>query len=72
MKKPTQEQWIIVYMKKYGSITPKEAIYGYSIMRLASRICDLRKQGYKIKSEMVYKDGEHFARYSLEEDNSEA
>lgn len=67
MKKQSQEKWIIAYMKKWGSITPREALYGYSIMRLASRICDLRKQGYDIVSEIVWRDGERFARYSFAE-----
>lgn len=70
MKKPTQEQWIITYMKKYGSITSREAMYGYGIMRLASRICDLRKHGYSITSEKVYEKGTFFARYRLKDEDA--
>lgn len=38
----------------------------YGIMRLASRINDLKKMGYDIKTEMIHGDnGKRYARYSL-------
>lgn len=40
-------------MNKYSSITQLEAIREYGIMRLASRIKDLKNDGYSIKKEMV-------------------
>ena len=46
--KPTQCQLILEYMKKYGSITPLEALNDIGCMRLASRITDLRAQGIAI------------------------
>lgn len=46
--KPTQCQLILEYMKKYGSITPLEALNDIGCMRLASRINDLRQQGIAI------------------------
>lgn len=68
----TQNERVLDYMKKVGPITQIEALSELGIMRLASRINDLKKQGYYIKSEMVSKKnykGEtiRFARYSLEE-----
>lgn len=68
----TQNERVLDYMKKVGPITQIEALSELGIMRLASRINDLKKQGYYIKSEMVSKknyNGEtiRFARYSLEE-----
>lgn len=68
----TQNERVLDYMKKVGPITHIEALSELGIMRLASRINDLKKQGYSIKSEMVSKKnykGEtiRFARYSLEE-----
>ena len=50
---PTQNQRIIDYMEQHGSITQIEALKACSVMRLASRISDLRKQGYPIESKMV-------------------
>lgn len=43
-----QEAWVIDFLKKCGSITPIEAEDGYGIRRLASRISNLRKEGYNI------------------------
>lgn len=48
--KPTQNERIIAYMKEFGSITQLDAIRDLGVMRLASRICDLRKRGYNIVS----------------------
>lgn len=44
---------VLDYMLEYGSITQLEAIRELGVMRLASRISDLKKQGVPIKSEMV-------------------
>lgn len=62
---------VLWHMKEYGSITHKEADDLYGIARLAARISDLRRQGYKIVSETVTgkgRDGRvtHFSRYRLE------
>ena len=62
------------YLDTYGEITPLEAMRDLGIMRLASRIADLKKQGHKIKSEMVSvatRNGgkTHIARYSWADDN---
>lgn len=51
--KPTQNNRIIDYLRKRGSITQFEALSELGIMRLASRISDLRRLGYLIESEMV-------------------
>ena len=65
----TQCERIIEYMKTHGSITARQA-YHLGIMRLASRISDLRRAGMKIKSEDVKvknRDGTHsyIAKYSF-------
>ena len=62
---------IMQYMKLHGSITQRQATRYIGCMRLASRICDLRKEGIKIKTEKIRvrcRGGnyEHVARYSLE------
>ena len=45
----TQEQRIMQYLSDFGSITALEALRDLGVMRLASRVCDLRKKGVDIK-----------------------
>ena len=59
-------------MRKHGSITQLQAYIDIGCWRLASRISDLKRQGYAIRREMITvknRDGEKvpIARYSLEE-----
>ena len=53
--KTTQTQRVLDYIHENGSITQLEALKELGVMRLASRISDLKKQGYLIisKSEAV-------------------
>lgn len=51
--KPTQAQRVIDYIERFGSITQYEALRDLGVMRLASRISELRKKGYPITSEMI-------------------
>lgn len=72
--KITQCEMIEDYIDEYGSISALEALRDLGVYRLASRICQLKKQGYKIKSEMVSVETRnggitHIARYSWAEDN---
>ena len=67
----TQVEQVIRHLRDYGSITSLEAMQDYGIMRLASRISDLRKAGMPIRVEMVsgknrYGERITFARYTLE------
>lgn len=48
--KPTQNQRVLAYIKMFGSITQLDALRDLAVMRLASRIADLRKEGYNIVS----------------------
>lgn len=50
--KLTQCQRIIDYMEQFGSISSFEAFADLGIVRLASRIHDLKGQGYNITSEI--------------------
>ena len=70
--RPTQNQRILNYMDQHGSITTLQAINDLGVMRLASRISDLRKQGYCIDgvTELVKnRNGEpcRIKRYSIME-----
>lgn len=46
----TQKDKIIAYIKKHGSITPLDALREFGCMRLATRIFELKEDGYKIKT----------------------
>lgn len=68
--KETQCNMIMAHIKEHGSITPLEAMTEYGIMRLASRINDLRRHGAPIVSETVMginRDGKptRYAKYKL-------
>ena len=71
MSKATQAQRVLDYIDKYGSITQIEALQDIGVMRLASRISDLKKQGYPIVSKMEivknrYDESCHVKRYSMQ------
>lgn len=71
----TQSDMVLRHMQIYGSISAKEAMEEYGIMRLGARIYDLKKLGYPIiKHEVCAKnrfgDPVHFARYELAETSS--
>lgn len=70
MSKATQAQRILDYMTEFGSITQFEAMQDLGVMRLASRISDLKKQGYHIQSEVVgvknrFNETCYISKYSL-------
>lgn len=50
LHKPSQNERIIDYIERFGSITQLEALRDLGIMRLASRCSDLKKLGYPIVS----------------------
>ena len=51
--KPTQNERILDYIRKHGSITQEEASNKLGVKRLASRVSDLKSLGYPITSELV-------------------
>ena len=68
MTKRSQCKKILDYLLICESITAWEAMENLRIMRLASRIHDLRKLGHNISGEMVTENGKRFMRYRLEEE----
>ena len=67
----TQEKRILIYLEHFGSISQLEALQEIGVMRLASRISDLRKKGYPIVSKTVtvknrYGEPCRVKRYSLQ------
>lgn len=68
----TQCEKILRHIEDFGSITSLEAMQEYGIMRLASRISDLKKAGIPIQKETVsgknrYGESTSYARYSIKE-----
>ncbi len=66
----TQCEKIIRHLEEHGSITSLEAVKEYGIMRLASRICNLKAQGYDIVSDFVcstnrYGEKVYFSQYRV-------
>jgi hypothetical protein len=68
--RPTQNERIIAYINQFGSITQLEAIRDLGVMRLASRMSDLKSKGYPVVSKretVLNRFGEKtpIARYSF-------
>ena len=60
----SQNKQILKHLKSGKTITPLQADRQYGIMRLASRIGELRVS-HEIITEMVKQGGKRFARYRL-------
>ena len=65
-----QNAQILKHLKR-RPITSMQAFNRYGITRLSGRIYDLRKEGHRITSERVTKNGATFARYRLEESHAQ-
>lgn len=66
----TQNERILRHLEECGVIDPMTALKEYGIMRLASRISDLRSDGYNISRRMVtgknrYGEKTAYAEYRL-------
>lgn len=73
MRKATQAERVLDYINTFGSITQLEALNDLGVMRLASRISDLKKQGYPITSTIEavknrYGEFCYIKRYSITQD----
>ena len=73
MEKVTQCERILRHMQDFGSISSLEAITEYGILRLASRINDLKRRGYRIVSRIVtgknrYNATTHYSVYESKEE----
>ena len=69
-QKATQAERVLTYIEEFGSITQIEALSDLGVMRLASRISDLKKLGYPITSNVEavknrYGENCYIKRYSL-------
>lgn len=71
--KMNQRQRIIDYINQFGSITSKDAYDDLGITQLATRIKELKEQGYKFEtkwesSKNRYGERVDFKRYYLEKE----
>lgn len=72
-RRPTQTVRVLDYMRKHGSITTLDAVRDLGVLRLASRIIELKKAGYAISRDRVkvknrYNEDCSVLRYSLAEE----
>lgn len=70
MAKLKQTERVLRHLRDYGSLTALEAMSDYGIMHLASRIDELRKDGWPIQTVPVkgknrYGEKTTYARYVL-------
>lgn len=70
----TQTEKVLRHMKRFGSITPLEAMEEYGIMRLGARIWDLKREGHLIQLEDVkgrnrFGEPTRYAKYCLIREN---
>lgn len=66
MNRVSQSTKILAHLQSGHRLTPIDALNLFGCFRLGARCWDLRKQGYDIKTEIVEKNGKHFASYWLE------
>lgn len=76
-RRPTQCERIIKYMEDFGSITSRDAINDLGVYRLASRISELKKDGYPITSKVEtvknrYGEPSYIKRYFMGNENGGA
>lgn len=62
----TQCELVLEWLQKYGKITSLEAMMELGVGRLASRIWELKEEGYPITMTMVYKNRKRYGVYTLE------
>lgn len=70
----TQKELICKYIQDYGSITPMDAFADLGITKLATRISEMKREGYEFKIETVksknrYGKSVTFAKYSFKGEN---
>ena len=54
------------YLKMGKSLTPIEALERFGCFRLAARVSDLKREGEKIMTDIVYDKGKRYASYRME------
>lgn len=73
----TQGQRVLKYIEEFGSISPMEAFTDLGITKLATRISELKKDGYEFKQEYEksrnrYGEAVYYMRYAFPEVKDES
>lgn len=68
MRLTNQKYQILNHLQSGKKITPLEALDQFGCMRLASRISELRDEGYPIETQMKANKEKRWAEYSLDQD----
>lgn len=63
----SQNARILNDLKAGKSITPIDGLNNYNCFRLGARICDLRRRGYEIRTEIIKNNGKRYAKYTMEQ-----
>ena len=66
-RKPKQAERVIAYLNRYGTITQMDALMDLGIMRLASRISEIQKDGTRIASRYVTVTNRHGEKCQIKE-----
>lgn len=68
MEKNTNSQRIRIlrYLLNGNSLTPLEALNLFGCFRLASRVNELRNDGYPVQMRMIEQNGKRFAQYYVD------
>lgn len=66
----TQAERIEAYINKYGSISPMEAFADLGITKLATRVSEMKKDGYVFEQEYIesknrFGESVYYMRYSF-------
>jgi len=61
----SQKQQILKHLKRGKSITALQALNKYGCLRLASRINEIKQEGYTIVSKMVTRGSKRLAEYRM-------
>ena len=69
--KISQRELILAHLLSGGRLTPARALWLFGCSRLAARICELRRRGHDIKTDMIEVASVHsgiavVAQYSME------
>ena len=64
-KPNAQTKMIAAHLKAGNTITTLEALQKFGCLRLAARIADLRKEGLKIVTSYIDRNGKRYACYKL-------
>lgn len=61
----TQQHRILKYLDDFGSITALEALRDLGVMRLASRVCEMRQMGVDIKKKTEHTQNRYGERCAI-------